>query len=77
MGNIDIVSVTPNDLDQLQKIGRQTFFETFSAGNTAENMNKYLKMPTMFGWAFGRKTQEQSIFIRKMVSLSLISIFLN
>ena len=43
MRNIDIVSVTLNDIDQLQKIGRQTFFETFSAGNTEENMNKYLK----------------------------------
>lgn len=42
MENIDIVRVTLNDIDQLQKIGRQTFFETFSAGNTAENMNKYL-----------------------------------
>lgn len=42
MGNIDIVNVTLNDIDQLQKIGRQTFFETFSAGNTQENMAKYL-----------------------------------
>jgi ribosomal protein S18 acetylase RimI-like enzyme len=27
----------------LQTIGRQTFFETFSAGNTEENMRKYLE----------------------------------
>ena len=34
--------VTLSDIDQLQKIGRQTFFETFAAGNTEENMQKYL-----------------------------------
>lgn len=42
MNNIDIAKVTLNDIKQLQKIGRQTFFETFSAGNTEENMKKYL-----------------------------------
>jgi len=30
-----------NDIDQLQKIGRQTFYQTFSAGNSEENMKKY------------------------------------
>jgi diamine N-acetyltransferase len=39
---IDIKKVTQKDVDQLQKIGRKTFFETFSAGNTKENMKKYL-----------------------------------
>src|SRR5690606_36702241 len=29
-------------MDQLQKIRRQTFYDTFSAGNTEENMTKYL-----------------------------------
>jgi ribosomal protein S18 acetylase RimI-like enzyme len=43
MENIDIIRVTLNDIDQLQKIGRQTFYETFSAGNTEENMEKYLE----------------------------------
>ena len=42
MDNIKITRVTLNDLDQLQKIGRQTFYETFSLGNTKENMMKYL-----------------------------------
>jgi diamine N-acetyltransferase len=42
MANIDIKRVTLNDIYQLQKVGRQTFFETFSAGNTEENMAKYL-----------------------------------
>jgi ribosomal protein S18 acetylase RimI-like enzyme len=43
MENIYIREVTESDIDQLQKIGRQTFFETFSMGNTEENMKKYLE----------------------------------
>jgi ribosomal protein S18 acetylase RimI-like enzyme len=42
MNKIEIKRVTINDIDQLQKIGRQTFSETFSAWNTKENMTKYL-----------------------------------
>lgn len=40
---MNIVHVTIEDLPQLQTIGRQTFSETFSAGNTEENLNKYLE----------------------------------
>lgn len=43
MQQITIHKTTLQDLDQLQKIGRQTFYETFSAGNTEENMLKYLE----------------------------------
>ncbi len=43
METIHIRSVTPQDLDALQQISRQTFLETFSAGNTAENMHQYLE----------------------------------
>ena len=42
MDKIVITKATINDLDQLQTIGSQTFFETFSTGNTEENMTKYL-----------------------------------
>lgn len=38
-----IVPVSINELDQLQKISRQTFSETFASGNTEENMRKYLE----------------------------------
>ncbi|MHC1703939.1 MAG: GNAT family N-acetyltransferase [Tenuifilaceae bacterium] len=41
--NIDIKRVFLNEIGQLQKIGRQTFSETFSAINTEENMKKYLE----------------------------------
>jgi ribosomal protein S18 acetylase RimI-like enzyme len=43
MGSLEIVKVTIIDLPDLQKIGRQTFFEAFSDGNTEENMSKYLE----------------------------------
>src|SRR6478736_10306329 len=43
MTNIDIKKVRLKDIVELQKISRQTFFETFSAANTEENMKKYLE----------------------------------
>ncbi len=43
MKHIDITKVTQEDIFQLQKIGRETFFETFSAENTEENMKSYLE----------------------------------
>lgn len=42
MDNISIRRVTPEDLEELREIGRQTFSETFSAVNTENNMIKYL-----------------------------------
>jgi ribosomal protein S18 acetylase RimI-like enzyme len=42
MTEIEIKKVALSDIDQLQKIGRQTFYETFATGNTKENMTKYL-----------------------------------
>lgn len=43
MDTIVIRRVTRNDVEQLQQISRQTFSETFAAGNTEENMKKYLE----------------------------------
>ncbi|MGE0567313.1 MAG: GNAT family N-acetyltransferase [Bacteroidia bacterium] len=40
---IETKKVTIRDIELLQKIGRQTFFETFSSANSEENMNQYLK----------------------------------
>lgn len=42
MERIDVRRVSLTDIDKLQAIGRQTFFETFSAENTEEDMQKYL-----------------------------------
>ncbi len=43
MENIEIKKVSLDEIAQLQKIGRQTFFETFAEGNTEENMKTYLE----------------------------------
>ncbi|MFZ1529024.1 MAG: GNAT family N-acetyltransferase [Ferruginibacter sp.] len=43
MENISIRKVLITDIDQLQKISRQTFYESFSAANTEENMTKYME----------------------------------
>ena len=42
MVNISLIRATINDIDQLQQVSRQTFYETFSPVNTEENMRKYL-----------------------------------
>ncbi|QJD79608.1 GNAT family N-acetyltransferase [Spirosoma rhododendri] len=42
MTNFIIEKVSLNEVDQLQTIGQQTFSETFSASNTAADMDAYL-----------------------------------
>ena len=43
MDNFEITKVNSNDITSLQKVGKKTFFETFSQTNTEENMQKYLE----------------------------------
>lgn len=43
MDGIRIKKVSVEDIESLQKIGKQTFFETFSGSNTHEDMIKYLE----------------------------------
>jgi ribosomal protein S18 acetylase RimI-like enzyme len=43
MNDIKISKINQKDIEQLQIIGRVTFFETFSEKNTMENMQKYLE----------------------------------
>ncbi|MCZ2247294.1 MAG: GNAT family N-acetyltransferase [Bacteroidia bacterium] len=40
--SVDIKQVSIKELHQLQNIGKQTFYETFAASNTQEDMKKYL-----------------------------------
>ncbi|MBW8522794.1 GNAT family N-acetyltransferase [Chryseobacterium chendengshani] len=42
MDSIEIKKVNLNDLSKLQVIAKQTFFDTFSPDNTAENTEKYM-----------------------------------
>jgi len=41
--DIKIIKASVSDLKALQKIGKQTFFETFADSNTDDDMQKYLK----------------------------------
>lgn len=43
MEKIHTKRITLKNINELQKIGRLTFFETFAALNTEENMRKYLE----------------------------------
>ena len=43
MNNLSLNPVLPTEIKQLQQISRETFYETFSAMNTAENMAYYLE----------------------------------
>ena len=40
---VQIKKATINDITKLQAIAKQTFYETFSSGNTEDNMKKYLE----------------------------------
>lgn len=54
MRSIEIRKVQPEEILQLQKISRQTFFEAFASVNTKEDMDKYLEE----GFALERLTAE-------------------
>ena len=43
MNSIEIIKITINDITELQRIGRQTFQETFADSNSEENMKSYLE----------------------------------
>ena len=43
MNIINIIKIDENDVTQLQAISKQTFYETFAAVNTEENMTRYLE----------------------------------
>lgn len=42
MKSFIIQKISANDLYELQKISKQTFYETFSQKNSEDNMQKYL-----------------------------------
>jgi diamine N-acetyltransferase len=54
MQNLILKKVSLNHIEQLQNIGRQTFFETFSEVNSPENMTSYLEE----GFSIAKLTKE-------------------
>lgn len=43
MEHLEVVKIDLDRVEDLQKIGKQTFFETFADSNSAEDMQKYLE----------------------------------
>jgi len=43
VSEISIQKVSINDIFDLQRIGKQTFYETFSSANSENNMTNYLE----------------------------------
>lgn len=43
MEKVQVLKIKKEEILQLQEIGRQTFYETFSQSNTEENMKNYLQ----------------------------------
>lgn len=43
MTNVSIITVSTQEVSKLQEIARTTFYETFAAMNTPENMKQYLE----------------------------------
>jgi len=43
MSKIEVTKTGKEEILQLQKIGKETFYETFSGSNTEENMKSYLE----------------------------------
>lgn len=62
MANISLIRATINDIDQLQQVSRQTFYETFSPINTEENMRKYLEEELSTEKLTGELTNNDSEF---------------
>ena len=72
MENIIIEKVTLKDIEQLQKVSKQTFLETFSAGNTEENMAKYLDEGFSFEKLTAELNDEQSAFYFALLDKNVI-----
>ncbi|MBX3238599.1 MAG: GNAT family N-acetyltransferase [Chitinophagaceae bacterium] len=62
MNKIDIQQITTHEIEQLQRIARQTFYETFSEANTGENMEKYLDESFSIGKLTAELCNEHSKF---------------
>lgn len=62
MESITVEQVTLKDINKLQKVGKQTFLETFSAGNTEQNMAKYLEEGFSLEKLTAELNDEQSAF---------------
>jgi len=72
MSDIQIKKVGLEDIDDLQVIGRQTFTETFSEGNSEEDMNQYLEEKFSVSQLKSELSDEHSMFYFAVVDENII-----
>jgi len=72
MSNIQIKKVGLEDIESLQIIGRQTFFETFSEGNSEEDMNQYLEAKFSVSQLKSELLDENSMFYFALVDGNIV-----
>ncbi len=70
--NITILQINDSHIAALQKIGRQTFSETFAESNTAENMAKYLEEAYSYENLSAELNDPNSIFYFAMMDQNVI-----
>ncbi|MCF8321866.1 MAG: GNAT family N-acetyltransferase [Flavobacterium sp.] len=75
MEKIELEKIAINDSKQLQKISRQTFFETFSSSNTEENMQKYLAERLSSDKMYNELNDENSEFYFAKIGNAIIGYF--
>ncbi len=62
MEHIQIRKATIDDLRTVQRIGKETFFETFAEGNTEEDMQRYLEESFNDGRVSAELSNPESLF---------------
>lgn len=70
--NITILQINDSHIAALQKIGRQTFSETFAESNAAENMAKYLEEAYSYEKLSAELNDPNSIFYFAMMEQNVI-----
>ncbi|WP_313100229.1 GNAT family N-acetyltransferase [Epilithonimonas sp.] len=72
MSAIQIRKVGLEDIADLQSIGRQTFAETFSEGNSEEDMNQYLEEKFSVSQLKSELSDENSMFYFAFVDKNIV-----
>ncbi|WP_313267014.1 GNAT family N-acetyltransferase [Epilithonimonas vandammei] len=72
MIDIQIKKVGLEDIADLQSIGRQTFAETFSEGNSEEDMNQYLEKQFSVSQLKSELSDENSMFYFALVDTNIV-----
>ena len=72
MNEIVINKIGNEQIEQLQKIGRQTFEETFAESNSAQNMAKYLEDAYSYEKLSAELNDPNSIFYFAMMGQDVI-----